>query len=187
MLLHYGNLFGAIPIGHSFYSKEKHEHIKALDLSKYDDHKWVIYVDLKMVNFLLGQQGGYTKYPCFLCLWDSQAKDKHLEQKLWPVRKGLTVGEENIIHQPFVEPEKIIFPPLHTKLELMKQFVKAFNVEDDCFQFIRTTFPGLIYDKIKAGVFDGTQSKKLINCKNFSSPMTEVEKRACNAFVVVVK
>ena len=86
-----------------------------------------------------------------------------------------------------MELEKIIFPPLHTKLELMQQFVKAFNVEDDCFQFIRTTFPGLIYDKIKAGVFDGTQSKKLINCKNFSSPMTEVEKRACNAFVVVVK
>ena len=77
MLLHYGILLGAIPIGHSFYSKEKHEHIKALDLGKYDDHKWVTCVDLKMVNFLLGQQGGYTKYPCFLCLWDSQAKDKH--------------------------------------------------------------------------------------------------------------
>lgn len=27
-----------------------------------------------MVNFLLGQQGGYIKYPCFLCLWDSRIK-----------------------------------------------------------------------------------------------------------------
>ena len=67
------NSFGAIPIGHSVYLKKKHEHIKVvLNLLKYDDHKWVIYADLKMVNFLLGQQGQYTKYPCFLCLWDSQ-------------------------------------------------------------------------------------------------------------------
>ena len=69
----------------------------------------------------------------------------------------------------------------------MKQFVKALNVEGDCFQFICTTFPGLSYDKIKAGVFDGTQIKKLMKCQNFSSSMTDVEKRAWNAFVAVVK
>ena len=69
MLLHNGNLFEAIPIGPSVYLKEKHEHIKVvLDLLKYDDHKCVICVEQKMVNYLLGQQGGYTKYPCFLCL-----------------------------------------------------------------------------------------------------------------------
>ena len=66
------------------------------------------------------------------------------------------------------------------------QSVKAFNVDGDCFQFI-CTFPGLSYDKIKVGVFDGTQIKKLIKCKNFSRSMTEVEKRAWNEFVVVVK
>ena len=38
VLLHNGNLFGAIPIGHSVYLKEKHEHIKeVVDLLKYDD------------------------------------------------------------------------------------------------------------------------------------------------------
>ena len=43
MLLHNGNLFGAIPIGPSVYLKEKHEHIKVvLDLLKYDDHKCVM-------------------------------------------------------------------------------------------------------------------------------------------------
>ena len=69
----------------------------------------------------------------------------------------------------------------------MKQFVKALNVEGDCFQFICTTFHGLSYDIIKAGVFSGTQIKKLIKCKNFSSSMTEVGKRAWNAFMAVVK
>ena len=187
VLLHNGNLFGAIPIGHSVQLKEKYENIKTvLDLLKYDEHKWVICVDLKMVNFLLGQQGGYTKYPCFLCLWDSRARDKHWEQKLWPVRKSLTVGEKNIIHQPLVEREKIILPPLHIKLGLIKQFVKALHVESDCFKFICTTFPGLSYEKIKAGVFDGPQIRKLMKSQNFSSSMTDVEKRAWDSFVGVV-
>ena len=83
VLLHIGNLYGAIPIGHSVHLKEQYEHIKTvLQLLKYDEHKWIICVDLKMVNFLLGQQGGYTKYPCFLCLWDSRAKNKRWEQKI---------------------------------------------------------------------------------------------------------
>ena len=78
VLLRNGNLFGAIPFGHSVYLKEKHEQIKfVLDLLKYDHHKWIIFVDLKMVNFLLGKQGGYTKYPFFLCVRYSLAKDKH--------------------------------------------------------------------------------------------------------------
>ena len=36
-----------------------------------DTHKWIICVDLKLVKFRLGQQSGYIKFPCFLCLWDS--------------------------------------------------------------------------------------------------------------------
>ena len=63
VLLHNGNI-----IGHSVHLKEQYEHTKlVLDLLQYKEHNWVICVDLKMVNFLLGQQGGYTKYLCFLC------------------------------------------------------------------------------------------------------------------------
>lgn len=40
---------------------------------KYNNQKWIICVNLKTVNFLLGQQPGYTEYPCLLCLWDSHA------------------------------------------------------------------------------------------------------------------
>lgn len=188
VLLHIGNLYSAIPIGHSVHLKEQYEHINTvLNLLKYNEHKWIICVDLKMVNFLLGQQGGYTKYPCFLCLWDSRAKDKHWEQKVWPVRETLTVGEKNVIHQPLVPREKIIFPPLHIKLGLIKQFVKALNTESNCFKFICLTFPGLSYEKIKAGIFDGPQIRQLINSKDFSSSMNDVEKRAWNSFVALVK
>ena len=96
-----------------------------------------------MVNVLLGQQGGYTKYPCFLCLWDSRAKDKHWNQRTWPVRANMTVGEKNVINEPMVVREKIIFRPLHIKLGLIKQFVKALDKEGDCFQYICSAFPGL--------------------------------------------
>ena len=69
VLLHNGNLYASIPIAHSTTLKEKYEEIKmVLEKICYEQHKWVICVDLKMVNFLLGQQSGYTKLPCFICL-----------------------------------------------------------------------------------------------------------------------
>ena len=68
VLLHNGNQYGSIPIGHSVTLKENHGNIKVvLERLKYCVHQWLICVDLKMMNFLLGQQGSHTKYPCFLC------------------------------------------------------------------------------------------------------------------------
>ena len=163
VLLHIGNIFGALPIGHSVHLKEKYEHIKTvLELLQYGKHKWIICVDLKMVNFLLGQQGGYTKYPCFLCLWDSRAKDRHYIQKEWPPRENFNVGEKNIINDPLVEPVKIIFPPLHIKLGLMKQFVKALSSDSECFKYLCGTFRGVTLEKLKAGIFDGPQIRMLM-------------------------
>ena len=49
---------------------------------KYVERNCLKCVDLKIVNFLLGQQGGYTKYPCYICLWDSQAKTEHWTKKV---------------------------------------------------------------------------------------------------------
>ena len=44
-----------MPIGHSTTLKEKYDAIKSvLQHIKYNDHQWVICVDLKLVN-LLGQ------------------------------------------------------------------------------------------------------------------------------------
>jgi hypothetical protein len=84
-----------------------------------------------MVNFLLGHQGGYTRYPCFLCLWDSRAKKEHWRRKVWPSRKNMSVGQANIIHEPLISRENIILPPLHIKLGLIKQFLKALDKSGD--------------------------------------------------------
>ena len=50
-----------------------------------------------------------------------------------------------------------MFPPLHIKLGLMNQFVKALPTYGDCFKYITFVLPGLLIEKIKANVFDGPQ------------------------------
>ena len=73
----------------------------------------------------------------------------------WPM--SFTKGMPNVIHNPIVSRDKIIFPPLHIKLRLMKQFVKALSVDGECFQHLICTFLCLSCEKIKAGVFNGPQ------------------------------
>ena len=64
VLLHNGNVYGAVPVGHTVHLREECNDIKmVIDLLKYHEHKWIICVDLKIVNFLLGQQHGFTKFP----------------------------------------------------------------------------------------------------------------------------
>ena len=67
-VMHITNVYRSVPIGHSTMLQEKYDAMKSvLQHIKYNNHQWVICVDLKMVNFLLGQQSGCTKYPYFLC------------------------------------------------------------------------------------------------------------------------
>ena len=142
---------------------------------------------IKIVNFLLGQQSGYTMFPCFICLWDSRPRDKHWGQKDWPKRIELNVGDKSIINKPVVQREKIVFPPLHIKLGLMNQFVKALDKEGSCFQYLFTSFPNLSIEKLKAGVFDGPQIRKLVNDPCFVNSMNSLEKNAWISFVDVIK
>lgn len=43
----------------------------------------------------------------------------------WPPRETMMLGYHNVIHESLVKQEKIILPPLHIKVGLMKQFAKA--------------------------------------------------------------
>lgn len=188
VLLHNGNKFASIPIAHSTKLKEEYENVKlVLEKIKYSEHQWPICVDLKMVNFLLGQQSGYTKYPCFLCMWDSRAKQLHWEQDVWPARNSLTVGKANVIREPLVNRDKIILPPLHIKLGMIKQFVKALDKEGDCFKYICRKFPKLSMEKLKGGIFDGPQIRQLIKDADFIKVMTVPESEAWESFVLVVE
>ena len=58
VLLHNGNKFPCVSIGHSGTVKEHYLNVKiVLQKLRYSEHNWTICVDFKMVNFLLRQQG----------------------------------------------------------------------------------------------------------------------------------
>lgn len=61
----------------------------------------------------------------------------------------------NVLNESLVEREKILLPPLHIKLGLMKQSVQTLNVNDEYFKHIRNTFPNLTDAKVKEGIFVG--------------------------------
>ena len=106
-----------------------------------------------MLGFLLGLQGGYTKYSCFLCLWNSRADGEHYEKIHWPTREELTPGMYNVIRKPLTSREKVLLPPFYIKLGLVKQDVKALDFEGEVFQEIRSMFLRLSEAKIKGGIF----------------------------------
>jgi len=122
-----------------------------------------------------------------LCYWDSRASKEHWVRKEWPLRNSLNPGKKNVIHEPLVDRKNIILPPLHIKLGMMKQFVKALDHSGNCFAYICSTFPGLSYEKKKAGIFDGPQIRTLLKDRNFVSKMNAVEARTWKAFADVVK
>ena len=75
VLLHIGNVLPSIPIAYGAHSSENYENVKQmLTKVKYEIHDWNVIGDFKMIGFLTGLQGGYTKHMCFLCSWDSRRR-----------------------------------------------------------------------------------------------------------------
>ena len=83
--------------------------------------------------------------------------------------------------------DRILFPPLHIKLSLIKFFSKALDKDGDCFTYLCQAFPGLTIEKLKAGIFDGTQLRQLIRDPDFENSMNEVELDAWKAFLLLEK
>ena len=92
-----------------------------------------------------------------------------------------------MINEPLVDRDSTFLPPLHIKLGLMKQFVKALDKNGNCFRYIRSRFPGTSYEEVRAGIFDGPQIRTLIRDPVFVLHMTEVESAAWCSYVSVVK
>ncbi|GFW62276.1 transposable element Tcb1 transposase [Trichonephila clavipes] len=128
---------------------------------------------------------GYTKFPCFLCEWDSRDRKQHYVKQTCPIRKALIPGIKNVERQNLVDPKKILFPPLHIKLGLMKQFVKALDKEE-CSKYLCEQFPGLSDAKLKETIFVGPDIRKLLKDETFVTKMEMKEKNAWNSFKLVV-
>ncbi|GBP14416.1 hypothetical protein EVAR_92401_1 [Eumeta japonica] len=188
VLLHNRNILPSIPIAHAVHMKESYENMKTLLLCiKYNEHQWQICGDLKVVALLLGLQLGYTKFCCFVCEWDSRNRKEHYTKKVWPQRQSLQPGQKNVQNSPLVNPQKVLLAPLHIKLGLMKNFVKAMNKSGAAFQYLRQKFSRLSEAKIKEGIFIGPQIRNLFNDVNFDSVLEGKEKQAWNAFRLVAR
>ena len=130
-----------------------------------------------MVAFLMELQRGFTKFPCYLCLWDSTNTSHHYKMRNWPPRSNYDIGAHNAKQTPLVEPKKVLLPPLHIKLGLIKHFVKKLNPESDAFKYNQEFFPKLSKAKIKGGVFVGPQLKQLMKSDSFSGKISAIERR----------
>ncbi|GBM26149.1 hypothetical protein AVEN_233445-1 [Araneus ventricosus] len=153
VLLHNCNSFASLPLGHPLELEENYNDLcMILEKINYQEYRWVVCGDFKMLTMLLGQQAGYTKYPFFLCLWDSRSRDLHWNKTDWSLRGTLTPGK-NVINTNLVPPEKILLPTLHIKLGLMKQFMKSLPKDGECFRYLCSKFPELSEAKVKEVVF----------------------------------
>ena len=130
----------------------------------------------------MGMQAGFTKYSCFLCLWDSRAVSQHYKQKDWGSRSTFVPGEHSLKEKPLVDMNKVLLPPFYIKLGLMKNFVKALHKNDAAFQHLSTVLPGLSAVKLKDGIFVGPQIREVLKDTDFEELLNLKELRAWEAF-----
>ena len=189
VLLHNGNEKPSIPVAHATDLNEAYESMDLLlRLTKYKDNTWNICRDLKVVSLLLGLQLGYTKHMCFLCLWNSRDDENHYKRVDWPSRTEHVLVKYNVKHPALTDPQKVLLPPLHIKLGLMKNFVKGMDHQGSGFQYLKNKFKGKLTDaKLEAGVFTGPEIRSLINDSSFPASLNEMELEAWSSFVNVVK
>ena len=89
--------------------------------------------------------------------------------------EGFEFGERNInIHSPSINPNRLLLLPVHIKLGLMKQFVKALNKGSDCLAYLHEV-PCTEHWKVNGKNFDGPQMRRLIQDKYFPLTMTTME------------
>ena len=90
-------------------------------------------------------------------------------------------------HIPLTDPQKVYLPPLHIKLELMKNFVKAMDHHGKGFQYFWKKFANKKSDaKLKAGVFVGPNIRDLMKDEQFDIHLNSLELGAWKSFKKVI-
>lgn len=119
----------------------------------YSGHLWKICADLKVISLLRGLQTGYTKNMCYLCIWDTRYNGNQYQKSDWPARGASVLHQANVMYQPLVPVDKVLLPPLHIKLGIVKNFIKALRKKGNerAMQRLTQIFPRLSQGKIKEG------------------------------------
>ncbi|GBN79382.1 hypothetical protein AVEN_17485-1 [Araneus ventricosus] len=64
----------------------------------------------------------------------------------------------------------------------MKEFVKAFPKDGECFKYLCDQFPGLSEAKVQEGVFVGSDIRKTTKDENFEAKMETNERKSWESF-----
>ncbi|UYV70650.1 hypothetical protein LAZ67_8000166 [Cordylochernes scorpioides] len=120
---------------------------------------------------------------------DLSPSDFHLFPHLKNSLSGIHFrsGYKNIANLPLIDSENIYLPPLHIKLGLMKNFVKAMDRNASGFAYLKQKISSISEAKIKEGIFVGPQIRELQQDGNFQNSLNEVEAAAWNSFRNVCK
>lgn len=183
VLIRIGNKYPSMPViyGTKDKTKEDYSTLKLVlhTLLKYNTYEWKICSDLKVVTMLTGLKGGYPHHQCFLCLWEGRKKELHYTEHVWEARESLEPGQYSVERQPLInDTSNIILPPLHIKLGLVRQFVRALDSKSMAFQTLKVIFPSLSAAKIENGCFNGPQIDKLFKSDAFLNLLKPIEKEA---------
>ncbi|GBP23524.1 hypothetical protein EVAR_12805_1 [Eumeta japonica] len=82
--------------------------------------------------------------------------------------------------------KKVLIPPLHIKLGLMKQFVKNLDETSEAFGYLRNFLPKLSEAKVKAEVFISPLIRQVFADEKFSTLLNRTQKASWNSFIAVV-
>lgn len=145
-----------IPLAYGIGMTECYETLeKIMNKIKYFEHNWKICCDLKVVNILQGiiKKGGYPKFFCYKCNWNSRYDGNHYQKRDWIDRDLVKERELKMVNPAIIPDHKnILMPPLHIKLGIAKKFIEVVvKNNDEVFKCLKEIFPKLSNVKIKAG------------------------------------
>ncbi|GBM70940.1 hypothetical protein AVEN_111996-1 [Araneus ventricosus] len=129
----------------------------------------------------LGPQHNPQEWRLFIdsSKWD---RKKYYIKKVWPKRQFQISGVKNEENEPIGASEKILLPPLHIKLGLMKNFIKAMDCGGSGFQYLHLKFPKESETKIKEGIFVEPQFRQIMKDPVLESKLTKKEAAAWTTF-----
>ena len=176
-------------VAYSCHHQESYASLEqVLKLVNYSYFKFNVCCDLKVVGLLSGIKSGFAKFQCFLCHFEGRQRHLHYVNHDWQQRHDVEpIGEFSIHADALVPRENIYLPPLHIKLGLFKQYVKAMDQSGVGFMYLDNKFKNkMSSNKIKEGIFIGTQIRELMNDENFTNILQGKELVAWRCLVDVV-
>lgn len=100
-----------------------------------------MFVDFRLIAMLLGLQPRFTKYCCFVYMWDNRVIDRHYLIKDWPKRTTFLCENSNEKFLTLIKPEDVSLTHLHIRFGLIKNFRKKVNRHIEGSLYLKITFP----------------------------------------------